>query len=229
MSYVDRNSSGNQKAFTGGAVALIQAGIALALINGFTVNVLKSDPPHRTDAINVPLDPLPPPPSAEPKQQDKLVERQIATPVPRIRIETAIPNNTPAAVNTDTTLGNPTGDMAGDTTDFSTLAPPETSPRFQPRGAIPRNNAATWVTTQDYPSAELRAEHQGIVRFRLDIDSAGRVSSCVVVNSSGFSGLDEATCKVVSKRARFQPATDANGAISTGSYSGAVRWVVPRD
>ena len=42
------------------------------------------------------------------------------------------------------------------------------------------------------------------------------------------SDLDDATCKLVTRRARFKPATDGEGNPTTGSYSNAVRWQIPR-
>lgn len=57
----------------------------------------------------------------------------------------------------------------------------------------------------------------------------GRVVSCTVTSSSGHADLDAATCSLVSLRARFNPALDANGNPTTGTYSNRIRWVIPDD
>jgi protein TonB len=99
---------------------------------------------------------------------------------------------------------------------------------LKPTAAAPRNTPARWVTTDDYPSRDLRQGHEGTTAFRLVIGSNGRVSACEVVRSSGYPGLDAATCKAVTARARFEPATDESGARILGTYSNSVRWQIPR-
>jgi protein TonB len=56
----------------------------------------------------------------------------------------------------------------------------------------------------------------------------GRVADCTITSSSGSPDLDEATCANVTRRARFNPAM-ADGKPTTGSYSGRIRWVIPKD
>jgi protein TonB len=53
------------------------------------------------------------------------------------------------------------------------------------------------------------------------------VVSCTVTASSGFPGLDRATCDNVSRRAHFEPATDGSGAKVPSSYANKIRWVIP--
>ena len=60
------------------------------------------------------------------------------------------------------------------------------------------------------------------------VGADGRVSGCDIVRSSGYRGLDQATCRAVTRRARFRPATDGNGQNVAGSYSNSVRWQIPR-
>jgi protein TonB len=232
MSYADRHSTesyganANQKALTGGIVALIQGGLVLALVNGFAVTMFKSDPPKHTEATQIKLEPIPMPPPPEPKvQPDQPVDQPLLTaPAPRI----PVPVNDPVQVATTTPTASPTA-FETERVAIALPTPTETPARFQPKGALPRNAASGWVTTQDYPTADLRAEHQGSVRFRLDIDANGRVGQCSIVASSGFTGLDEATCKYVSRRARFEPATNADGQPVAGNYLGTIRWIIPRD
>jgi len=55
------------------------------------------------------------------------------------------------------------------------------------------------------------------------------VQSCTVTTTSGFPGLDKATCDNVGRRARVEPATDSSGNAVHGTYSGSIRWVIPQD
>jgi len=95
------------------------------------------------------------------------------------------------------------------------------------RPAIPMNYPGTWATTNDYPVNALRNMEQGATGFALTIDQRGRVASCLVTESSGSLDLDEATCRLVSDRARFQPATDARGRAAEGSYTSRIHWKLP--
>jgi periplasmic protein TonB len=94
---------------------------------------------------------------------------------------------------------------------------------------IPRGNVGSWVTSDDYPSRDLQQEHQGSVSVRLTVGPTGRVSDCSVTSSSGFPGLDSATCSKIKSRAKFDPALDGDGNPTSGSYSKSVRWVVPKE
>ncbi|MFM6933079.1 MAG: energy transducer TonB [Novosphingobium sp.] len=115
-----------------------------------------------------------------------------------------------------------------------TVAPPPSPPSPPPspyygRPASPKGNPGYWATTADYPSAALREEITGVTRFRLTVGIDGRVSQCEVTQSSGSAILDATTCSLVVRRARFNPATDAAGNLAIGTYSTAVRWVIPVD
>lgn len=102
-----------------------------------------------------------------------------------------------------------------------------TSPVASP--PTPRGNPGAWVSTNDYPSAALREEREGRVTFRATVGIDGRVSDCIVVQSSGSADLDEVTCTNVKRRARFQPATDAAGEPTVGEWSNFVNWSIPKD
>lgn len=95
------------------------------------------------------------------------------------------------------------------------------------RPATPVVNPATWVTTADYPTDALREKVEGRVGFELAIDTQGRPTRCTIKSSSGSPSLDETTCSLLTRRARFTPATDKRGRPTTGTYSNSVRWVIP--
>ncbi len=75
----------------------------------------------------------------------------------------------------------------------------------------------------------IRNEEQGTTAFRVEINRSGRVSDCIVTSSSGSDALDEATCKILERRARFVPARDSAGNRVPDEYSGRIRWELPDD
>lgn len=114
------------------------------------------------------------------------------------------------------------------------VAPPAPPPapiirteRSHPRSAVPISNPGEWVQTNDYPSEALVEEKEGVVGFTVGVDTFGRVKSCRITASSGTPSLDEATCRLVTLRARFATATDASGKPIEGTYTNRVRWVIP--
>jgi len=64
------------------------------------------------------------------------------------------------------------------------------------------------------------------IRARLTVGADGRVVDCTVTSSSGTPELDDATCKNVSRRARFKPAMQ-DGQPVQSTYSNRIRWVLP--
>lgn len=226
MSYVDGNSSNRRKALTGGTAALIEVGLALALIKGFTVAFIQPAPPPPLTGTQISLPPPPPKPVDEPPvRPEKPVVKDtfIDRPMPKI----PVPQDTQTDAKPQLPL-SPPGDLGGGPV-VPQAGPSEPSARFTPKAARPHNDIARWVTTDDYPTSDIRAGHTGTVRFRLAIDSAGRVTDCAIVESSGYPGLDAATCRNVAKRARFDPAANATGERVAGSYTGTIYWVIPRD
>lgn len=78
----------------------------------------------------------------------------------------------------------------------------------------------------DYPDQAIRDEEQGTVGMRYFVGSDGKVSDCMVVESSGSAILDLLSCRIWMTRAHFEPARDAAGkAVPSLSYS-RVRWVL---
>jgi periplasmic protein TonB len=55
------------------------------------------------------------------------------------------------------------------------------------------------------------------------IGTDGKVTSCTVTQSSGFPRLDDATCKIIMRRFRFNPAT-RDGQPVTDTKTQPVRW-----
>ncbi len=79
----------------------------------------------------------------------------------------------------------------------------------------------------DYPIEALRIEGQGDVGAVLSIDETGRVSDCIVVEASGVEPLDKATCPLLRKRARYEPARDAQGKKLRAPAYYRLSWQLP--
>jgi len=226
MAYADANST-TSKLGTGAAVLLIEGGLAIALITGLAVSMDRT-PEKKISTFTIDEPKLPPPPQPEVKQarKDPNVIDQ-----PKTLIELPPVPTAPLTELRDKPGAEGTSDL-GDVTfplpEITPPAPPE-RPLFKPRAAAPRGNWTQWVTTNDYPASDLRAEHQGTTRYRLTIDATGKVTDCTVTASSGFPGLDRASCDTVKRRAKFEPATDQTGARSQGSFSGSVTWQIPKE
>ncbi|HYD14093.1 MAG TPA: energy transducer TonB [Allosphingosinicella sp.] len=80
------------------------------------------------------------------------------------------------------------------------------------------------ISDDDYPAAAIRGDEEGKVRYRLDIGADGRVARCTVTGSSGSATLDSATCRIVTRRARFAPARDSQGNAIPDARDGEVTW-----
>lgn len=83
------------------------------------------------------------------------------------------------------------------------------------------------IISDDYPAAAIRAEEQGKVGVRLTVSAHGLASACTVTESSGSAILDQTTCLVFERRARFTPARDTAGETTEGSFATAILWQLP--
>ena len=221
MAYAD-NFSANRKLGTGAAVLALEAGLAWAIIAGLAMTITRVPQTRTTTFVIPPESPVTPPPpqpqaSAQPEQR---------APRPQVDPIYDLGPSTLPSFAADDKLGS--GDAG--TVEFPRIQPsPDPTPSFAPKGARPRGKTGNWVTTNDYPTSDLRQEHEGSVRYRLTIDPGGKVSDCAVLVSSGFAGLDQAACANLTRRSQFEPATDDSGARVSGSYSGTVTWRLPEE
>lgn len=115
------------------------------------------------------------------------------------------------------------------TTPTSALTTVSTQPvGVATRPAVVRGSKANWIEAGDYPDAALRGEQQGSVTVRLAINSGGTVARCEVAQSSGSTALDATTCRMIQRRARYTPATDAAGRAVDGADQHTVKWALPQ-
>ena len=217
MAYADQQMSGN-KVVAIIIVALIHVAIGYALITGLAYSAAKQlvervttvdieEPPPPEEEPPPPPEPetAPPPPVAPPPPIS------ISVAPPPIRVQTTIPPPAPPV-----RIVPPAAPPA---------PPPPPPQRANPE---PRGRPQSWVTNDDYPSRAVRDELEGTVRFRLTVGSNGRVSDCTVTGSSGHTVLDDEVCRLLTRRARFDPSLDAQGNPTTGTWSSSFRWQLSR-
>lgn len=223
MAFADEKSLRDRSAGIGGVV-VVHAGLAALLVLGLSTEVTKQifTGPLPTREFKDP----PPPPPPEPRQPQP---RQQAPANPVVTPPVPIPM--PPKPNLfETTIELPplSDDLRLTPLPKGPIEPPAPpAPAFDPVPAMPRNDAASWVTDNDYKSRWIREGMTGTARFRLEIAANGRVSDCRITQSSGHFALDEATCSLITKRARFNAAKDGSGAKTTGTFSSSIRWQLP--
>jgi protein TonB len=218
MSYLEQSRRNRPASIA--AVAIIHAGIGYAIISGLAYRVIHPDPVvTATDVYEDPADPpkhdIPPPPPPRRDTPTQTREKRIVD------------------VSTDTLT---------DTIDLRAIEqprkpdldvvppqPPRDPPRANlTRAAEPASGRAGWVTTEDYPPGALRDGVSGVVGIIVMVAADGRVQACEVTKSSGNQQLDEATCRIYARRARFRPALDADGKPVAARQADRVRWQVPQ-
>lgn len=92
-------------------------------------------------------------------------------------------------------------------------------------GATQPTRGPVWyISEDDYPMEARRADQEGTARYELAVNEAGRPTSCTIIKSSGHKILDDTTCRLVQKRARFNPARDDAGNAVPGVYRHWVIW-----
>lgn len=217
MAYADQEMSGNKVAsFV--VVALLHLIVGYALVTGLAYEAVQQVV-KKVTTVDIKKD--------EPKKEPPPPPKKAATPPPIVAPPPKINVNvTPPPVQTVVTPP-PAAPVVPIIAPPAPVAPPP--PRIQPKAAVPRGNPANWATTNDYPTRALREEREGTTSFRVSVGPDGRVTGCQITSSSGSPDLDDATCSNVTRRARFNPATDGEGQPTNGSYSNRVRWVIPKD
>jgi periplasmic protein TonB len=224
MAYADRNTGGSRIVAIV-LVALIVAGMGYAFVTGLAYQFVKKQaeklntfdvqepppPPEEVPPPPPPPDSPVPPPPTQVVIPPSIVQTQ--TPPPPVQFTQVAPPSQPITPPAPPAPPAPP----------QPPAPPRVAKKMTPRGS-----PQSWVTDDDYPAAALRAEQAGTVRFRLDVDAGGRVTACSVTGSSGSSLLDNTACSLLKRRARFNPAEDANGTKIPAPYNGSFTWKIPR-
>jgi len=217
MSYANRKQMSSNRTAAIVIVALIHIALGYALVTGLAYNVLKK---AAEDLKTFDVEEEPPPPEEKPPPPEQNVPPppQIVAPPPIVRTNTVAPPIVsvyiaPPPVITQTAPPAP-------------AAPP--APRVS-QAARAKGNLPSLFSTDDYPQSAIRNEEQGTTAVRMTIGTDGRVTDCSITQSSGSAALDQATCNILRRRARFTPAKDQAGNPITDSFSQRIRWELPAD
>ncbi|MDP3858350.1 MAG: TonB family protein [Stagnimonas sp.] len=208
MAYADQKMSGNRVTALI-VVAILHVIVGYALVTGLAYEAfqkvkervetfdVKEEKPPEEPPPPPPDQPLPPPPIVAPPPPISFTR-------PAPVLETVVTPPPPAPV-------------------FTTAAPAPPPPppvASKARGAKPKGQGSWAARIQDnYPSAALRKEIEGTVGVRVTVGPDGRVSGCTVSSGSGSGDLDSAACDGMTRYARFDPALDAAGNPTSGSFS----------
>lgn len=92
----------------------------------------------------------------------------------------------------------------------------------------PVGDQLRWFTPDDYPAAAQNSGQTGEVLFQVEVAVDGSVRECKTLRSAGVKELDDETCSLLKRRAKFSPALDAENRAIIGYYINRVRWRVPQ-
>ena len=196
MSYMEAPGMSKNRQIALVAVALLHVLLGYAIITGFAISVVKKimDP---LEAVNVKEEA--PPPDEPPPPPPKEVEIPPYVPPPEVSVQSE-------AAPTITTQSNVARPEPPVMTPPAPPAPPVAPPAVAPQAATPKGRGNVF-SDDDFPSASRAAEEEGVARVAYVVGTDGRVSQCEIVQSSGFKRLDDATCAIIQRRFRFNPAT----------------------
>ncbi|WP_171012762.1 MULTISPECIES: TonB family protein [unclassified Sphingomonas] len=82
-----------------------------------------------------------------------------------------------------------------------------------------------WLNSGDYPAGALFGGHNGLVQIRLDVDPEGKVAGCFVLARTSPDDFADITCRNVARRAKLQPALDAQGKPMRSFWVVKVHWL----
>ena len=248
MAYADQQGMSTGRIVSIAAVLILHAFLGYALVTGLAHEAVKNVA-ERLEVVDVqeekPPEEEPPPPPPD--------DVFVAPPPVFVAPRAAPSNNTTTTTTTDTTkkedppkyISCPAGSQQsqvlegqqcvakapetkrcwdGSNVPINESCPPE--PKDLSKPASPKNNKASWVTTNDYPSRSLSREEEGTSRLNMTVGPDGKVTGCSA--SGATEALDKAACQFASRRARFNPALDKAGNPTTGSFSTSVRWQIPK-
>ncbi len=227
MSYANTTASPAARLRAASGVIAIHALVGAGVVAGLTITGTISPPAKIVDTFDVTNPPPPPPPEPQVVPDPApLPYAPPAAPEPPLRLDRPAPIDVvPVTPNmpTDLVLVPPPRAIPAPTPAVTPSAPPA----IDPVSASPRNGPAGWITTNDYARSDLVREREGTAGYRLVIGSDGRVDACEITRSSGHSTLDRNTCRLIERRARFDPAKNNRGETTVGTYTGSVTWQIP--
>ncbi len=222
MSYLNQAPNPRRRAGALAGTLAINAAIGLIVVTGLSMTGLGPKPKTYMPTVEFTSSPPPPAPTPTPTEAADAAVVVPTAPIPPIVLP---PAPSPARAPFDP-QAIPDVVPRSDPGPVATPAP-RPAPSFTPTAARPSNSSASWITADDYPRRSLLEGSEGVARYRLVIGTNGHVSSCEITASTGDRRLDEATCRFITRRARFEAATGEAGSKVVGTYSGSVLWQIP--
>jgi protein TonB len=198
------------------AVVAVHAAIgALLLIRHPSAGLAPNDPPPLLIDIREP--PPPPPPQPDPgkakEEEGEAGKKDEPTPVVAPKPQIDLPTNPPVPAAPVAGTGN--SPNAGNSTAGTGPGAGGSGAGRGGGGTGGGGGPARWISgglrNSDYPGVALSGRMTGTVRVRFTVLTTGRIANCRVVGSSGSNVLDDVTCRLLTQRLRFRPATDGSG------------------
>jgi len=217
MSYANRKQMSSNRTAAIIIVALIHIALGYALVTGLAYNVIKK---AAEDLKTFDVEDEPPPPPEEPPpppEQNVPPPPQVVAPPPIVRTNTVAPPIVSVNIAPPPQI----------TPRPAPPAPPAPPKPVVSQAAKAKANLPSLFSTDDYPQSSIRNEEQGTTAVRLSIGTDGRVADCSITSSSGSTALDNATCNIIRRRARYTPAKDQAGNPIAGTDSARIRWELP--
>ena len=224
-----RATAGNDRAKALAAVALVHVALGAIIIAGLNVEAVTHVVERlRTFDIEEVVPPPPPPPPVQRTERAKEEEGAAGkkadpspTVVPKPKIELPAKPPIPAAPVAGTGSATSAGPaMAG--------TGPGAGGAGTGRGGGGRGVGSLAAgprllsggpTSADYRSFKVRVARFTQARVWLNITAQGRVSECLLVNRTGYPGIDSQLCNVLQPRMQWAPARDENGRpVQSGLY-----------
>jgi protein TonB len=197
-------------------VAILHALLAYAFVSGLAYKFIKGENPDMK-MIDVKEEPPPPPeepPPPPPEQPNSPPVTAVPSPFP-VPSPMPVPPTPPAVYVPPTPVVVPPAPPAPP-------APPP-KPRIEPARA--KGDLRLLFSDSDYPASAQAAGAQGTARASITVGPDGRVQSCNITQSTGNSALDQATCNIIRRRAKFTPAHDASGnAVADTQSTPPITW-----
>lgn len=218
MSYAQRKQLSGNPALSIFLTIAVVGSLLYAIVTGLAYDVIKKTA-EQLKVIDVEQKPPPPQqPPPPPKDMPKVPPPPV-TPPPLVQVA---PQQPPPI---QTVTAPPTPPVY-----IPPVAPAPPPPPPPPHKTVSAQSAKGDLRTlfngeTDYPESARDAGVEGTAVAQLTIGTDGRVEGCSIVQSTGNSALDSATCRVLRSRARFTPARDSNGNPTTDTITTPpIRW-----
>ena len=213
MAYAEEGMSTNRMIALG-VVAALHVLLGYAFMTGLAQKAIKAVA-GPIEAVNIKEEA--PPPEEPPPPPPKDIEIPPFVPPPEVSVQTDSPP--PPTITTQSRVEAPPPPAA--------ITPP--APAAKPgTPAREKGNPSKLFSTDDYPPGALRREEQGKVVAKFDVRTDGRIENCVVIQSVS-PDLDKATCRLLTSRLRYEPATENGQPVMERGRTRNITWVVPPD